>query len=70
MVLFELLPVWQEKKTFRATLLDNEKRKAVMQQVEGINNAILNKTILQQNWKDFIQKNSNKYFVIVLASSR
>jgi len=33
-----------------------------MQQVEGINNDNFKQTILQQNWKDFIQKNSNKYF--------
>jgi len=56
-----LLPKLQEKKTFRTTLLEKEKRKTVMQQVSEINTAISNKETLQQNWDEFIQQNSKQY---------
>lgn len=64
-VLFELLPVRQEKETFRATLLENEKEKAVIQQVEEINIAIANKFTLQHCWDEFIKQNSKQYLNIL-----
>lgn len=60
-VLFELIPVQQHKKTFKAKLLQDEKKIATIQQYEDINTAILSKTTLQQGWDDYIQKNSKQY---------
>lgn len=60
-VSFELIPLRQEKKTFKTALLEDEKRSATIQQIDEINTVILNKTTLQNSWDDFIQKSSNQY---------
>ena len=56
-VSFELLPIQQNKETFKTTLLKNDERINIIDEVEVISNTITNETKLQQEWDSFINKN-------------